>query len=261
DPMRQTSKGPIIVDQHCGISNFREFASMQGGLSAFRTQANNSFFKGVPSYGQNMGTPNWQTPMLSHPGTSNYQIQMPSRSHPDDATPYWQPPMHSGNTNLQTFILSHSDDVRFLNPNILNRERREHRPNIYKRTPYMDLPPTTVLPKKHGDRNKNKVKNTNLSPLNLGNSFANDNVGDDDAMFLGGQFTGNYLVCDNVDPSKVIYMNSWIELLIRNRPQNALWTVSKPGTFSVHPESQRFMILTDQHIIGTLDGSTRPYQA
>ncbi|GJR54278.1 hypothetical protein Tco_1404799 [Tanacetum coccineum] len=34
----------------------------------------------TPSYGHNMATPNWQTPMLSHPGTSNWQTQMPSRS-------------------------------------------------------------------------------------------------------------------------------------------------------------------------------------
>nr|GEX19745.1 hypothetical protein [Tanacetum cinerariifolium] len=170
----------------------------QGGPSAFRIEPNNSFFEGVHLYGQNMGTPNWKTPMTSHPGTSNYQIQMPSRL----ATSYWQPPMHSGNPNLQTPISSHYDGAGFLNPNILNREKREQRPNIYKRTPYMDLPPTTVLPKKRDDRTKNKVKNANLSPLNLENAFANNNVGDDDIMFLGGQFTGNYLAYDNVDPSK-----------------------------------------------------------
>ncbi|GKB11941.1 phospholipase-like protein [Tanacetum coccineum] len=196
--------------------------AFKGGPAAFRTEPNNSFFEGVPSHGQNMGTPNWQTPMPSPPGTFNYQSQMPSHS----ATPYLQPPMHSGNPNLQTPISSHPDDAGFLNP----------------RTPYMDLPPTTVLPKKRGDRTKNKVKNVNLSPLNLGNAFANDNVGDDDVMFLGGQFTGNYLEYDNVDPSKVImeqpnqvgwlsgeHINSWIELLIRNRPQKALWTESKTG--------------------------------
>ncbi|GKA78511.1 transposase, MuDR, MULE transposase domain protein [Tanacetum coccineum] len=56
--------------------------------------------------------------------------------------------------------------------------------------------------KERGDRAKNKVKNTNLSPLNLGNAFANDNVGDDDVMFLGGRFTGNYLCYDNMDRNK-----------------------------------------------------------
>ncbi|GJT53795.1 hypothetical protein Tco_0988849 [Tanacetum coccineum] len=47
-----------------------------GGPSFFPTQGNNSFFEGAqatPSYGHNMATPNWQTPMLSHPSTSNWQ--------------------------------------------------------------------------------------------------------------------------------------------------------------------------------------------
>ncbi|GKB97817.1 hypothetical protein Tco_0983954 [Tanacetum coccineum] len=113
---------------------------------------------------------------------------MPSHS----ATPNWQPP-----------IPSHPHDAGLLNPNILNRERREVRASMYRRTPYMDLPPTIVLPKKHGDKTKNKVKNANVSPLNLGNAFADDNVGGDDVMFLGEQYTGNYLVYENVDPSKV----------------------------------------------------------
>ncbi|GKC39591.1 transposase, MuDR, MULE transposase domain protein [Tanacetum coccineum] len=79
--------------------------------------------------------------------------------------------MHLGNLNLQPPITSQPDDAGFLEPNILNRERREQRPNIYLRTPFMKLPPTTVLPKKRGDRAKNKVKDANLSPLNLGNAF------------------------------------------------------------------------------------------
>ncbi|GJX99164.1 phospholipase-like protein [Tanacetum coccineum] len=54
-------------------------------------------------------------------------------------------------------------------------------------------------------------------------------------------------------------MNSWIEILIRSRPQDADWTVSKSGTACVHPENNRFLIETDPHIIGMLDGSTRPY--
>ncbi|GJX25762.1 zinc finger, CCHC-type containing protein [Tanacetum coccineum] len=148
-PMRQANKGPII-----------------GGPSSFPTQGNNSFFEGAqatPSYGHNMATPNWQTPMLSHPSTSNWQTQMPLRS----ATPNWQ-----------TLIPSHTHD------NILNRARREARPSMYRQTSYMDLPPPTVLPKKHGDKTKNKGKNSNVSPLNLGNAFAHDNVGEDDVMIM-----------------------------------------------------------------------------
>ncbi|GJZ18695.1 hypothetical protein Tco_0554818, partial [Tanacetum coccineum] len=65
------NREPIIVDQHYGISDLSGFQSMPGGLSSFQTPANNSFF--------NMGTPtNWQTPMPSQPGSSNWQSQMRS---------------------------------------------------------------------------------------------------------------------------------------------------------------------------------------
>nr|GEV63514.1 phospholipase-like protein [Tanacetum cinerariifolium] len=76
------------------------------------------------------------------------------------------------------------------------------RSRMYRRTPYMDLPPTTVLTNKRGDKTKNKVKNANVSPLNLGNTFADDNVGGDNIMFLGEHDSSNYLVYKNVDPSK-----------------------------------------------------------
>ncbi|GKC50864.1 hypothetical protein Tco_1073609, partial [Tanacetum coccineum] len=126
----------------------------------------------TPSYGHNMAMQNWQTPMPSYPGTSNWQTQMPPRS----ATLNWQTPMHR-----ILMMLAYST----------------------WRTSYMDLPPTTVLPKKRGDKTNNKVKNANLSPLNLENAFADDNVRGDDVMFLGEHDIGNCLVYENVDPSKV----------------------------------------------------------
>ncbi|GKC44966.1 hypothetical protein Tco_1062688 [Tanacetum coccineum] len=105
----------------------------------------------------------------------------PSFSH-NMATPNWQTPMlsqmpsHSATPNWQPSILLHLHDAGLLNP-------------FYK---------------KHGDKTKNKVKNANVSPLNLGNAFADDNVGGDDVMFLGEQYIGNYLLYENVDPSKVM---------------------------------------------------------
>ncbi|GJU82525.1 hypothetical protein Tco_1284890 [Tanacetum coccineum] len=111
-PMRQANKGPIIVDQHYGLSDFSAFQSMVVRLLSQRRETTLSL------------------------------------------------------------------------KNILNRARREARPSMYRRTSYMDLPPTTVLPKKHGDKTKNKGKNSNVSPLNLGNAFAHDNVGEDDVMIM-----------------------------------------------------------------------------
>nr|GEZ68847.1 hypothetical protein [Tanacetum cinerariifolium] len=55
------------------------------------------------------------------------------------------------------------------------------------------------------------------------------------------------------------HMNSWVQILIRERTENANWTLAKSGTVCLHPENNRFMILTDPHIIGTLDGSVRPF--
>ncbi|GJR03573.1 hypothetical protein Tco_0526557 [Tanacetum coccineum] len=57
------------------------------------------------------------------------------------------------------------------------------------------------------------------------------------------------------------HMNSWMELCIRRRHANDNWTVAYTSTISVHPENNRFIIPTDQHVIGTLDGTTRPYPA
>nr|GEY31427.1 hypothetical protein [Tanacetum cinerariifolium] len=87
-------------------------------------------------------------------------------------------------------------------PNIPNRGKREQRPRMYRRTPYVEKPPTTVLPKQCGNKSKNKVNKAIVLPLNLGNVFYDDNEGRDDIMFLGGQFTGNILVYKNVNPNK-----------------------------------------------------------
>nr|GFC36617.1 hypothetical protein [Tanacetum cinerariifolium] len=59
-----------------------------------------------------------------------------------------------------------------------------------------------LLPKKRGDKTKNKGKNANASPLNLRNAFADDNVGGEDVMIMGECETGNYFVYENVDSNK-----------------------------------------------------------
>ncbi|GJZ68017.1 phospholipase-like protein [Tanacetum coccineum] len=297
----------------------------QGGPSSFQGHVNSSYF--------NMGTPpNFQTPMPSQPGSSVWQRQMSAQS----ATQYWQPdtssqpgsyysfgrvPSHIGRQNLQTTIETHDDVDGIFDQNIPNRGKREQFPSKYKLTPFTEQPPTTNLPKQRVNKTKNKGKKANLSPLNLGGAFEDDNVEENNVTFLGSQFTGNFLMYENVDPSKVrrgnyvnlpdflnaphqIYldcymkgyivpvsfwqqlvphfcmpdmhrlphgtpigwlsgehMNSWMELLIRRRDANANWTVAYTSTISVHPENNRFIIPTDQHVIGTLDGTTRPYPA
>nr|GEW86371.1 transposase, MuDR, MULE transposase domain protein [Tanacetum cinerariifolium] len=290
EQLRQANKGPIIVSQHYVISDLSEFPSMQ-------VHPNSSSFL-------NIGTPtNWQTPMSiklakpdsdavghslfwqltfpSHPGTYNWKSQIPS---------------HMGNLNLEPPIKRHHNAVGLFNQNILNQRKREHRPSFYKRILYMEQPPTDVLPKQCGNKNKNNVMKANLSPLNLGNGFDDKNKGGTDVILLGGQFTGNYLVYENVDSEKNVikgysvpvtfwqqlvphlcmpdidsctpvgwlsgeHMNAWMELLIRFRGNNSPWTVAYTNTISVYPKNQLVLIETDQHTIGTLDGSMRPYQA
>ncbi|GJW48566.1 phospholipase-like protein [Tanacetum coccineum] len=161
---------------------FKVYVDIGGVL----TPANNSFF--------NMGTPtNWQTPMPSHPGSSNWQSQMPSYT----PTPNWQPP-----------IPSHPGDAGLCDPNKLDRARREQRPSVYMQSPYTHLPPTTVLPKKRVDKTKKKCKNDNVSPLNLGNAFAYDNVGGDDVVITGVHDTGPQdFPCDNATDADI---HKWI---------------------------------------------------
>nr|GEZ95485.1 hypothetical protein [Tanacetum cinerariifolium] len=72
----------------------------------------------------------------------------------------------------------------------MNRPRREHHPSIYRKSPYVDLPPTTALPKKRGGKSKNKDKEANVSPFNLGNTFNDEDVKGDYVMITGEQDTG-----------------------------------------------------------------------
>ncbi|GJZ96657.1 phospholipase-like protein [Tanacetum coccineum] len=90
---------------------------------------------------------------------------------------------HMGNPNLQPSIKRHHDAAGLFNQ---NRGKRELRPSFYKPTPYTEQPPTSILPKQHGNKSKNNVKKTDLSPLNLGNAFDDENEGGDDVIFLGG---------------------------------------------------------------------------
>nr|GEZ75421.1 hypothetical protein [Tanacetum cinerariifolium] len=99
---------------------------------------------------------------------------------------------HMGRPNLQTTIETHHDvDGIF-----------DQFPSKCKLNPFMEQPPTLILPKKHVNKTKDKGKKANLSPLNLGGAFEEDNVEDNNVMFLGSQFTCNFLMLENVDPTK-----------------------------------------------------------
>nr|GEY97236.1 hypothetical protein [Tanacetum cinerariifolium] len=69
--------------------------------------------------------------------------------------------------------------------NLCDRARRDPQPSVYMMSPYTVLPPTTVLTKKRIDKTKKKGKTKKLSPLNLGNTFADENVSVDDVTITG----------------------------------------------------------------------------
>ncbi|GJX36082.1 hypothetical protein Tco_0247639 [Tanacetum coccineum] len=138
---------------------------------------------------------------------------MPAQS----ATQYWQPdtssqpgsyysfgrmPSHMDRQNLQTTIETHDDVDDIFYQNIPNRGRRKQFPSKYKLTLFMEQPPNIILPKERVNKTKNKGKKANLSPLNLGGDFEDGNVEENNVTFLSSQFTGNFLMYENVDPSK-----------------------------------------------------------
>ncbi|GJU19789.1 phospholipase-like protein [Tanacetum coccineum] len=239
EQVRPANKEPIIVSQHYGISDLSQFPSKQGVPSPFQTHPNSSsFFNiGTPTHWQTPrpsqhGSSNWQAQMSAQVGPSNWQSHMPAQS----ATPYWQPafPSHPGtyNPNLQPSIERHHDAA-----GLFNQVRRE---NYVDYTDFLNNPEQVYLDCYMKDYLVPVTFWQQLVPHLCMPAFdSNTPMG-----WLSGE-----------------HMNSWMELLIRNRPNNAPWIVAYTNTISVHQENQRFLIETDQHTIGTLDGSTRPYPA
>nr|GFC36058.1 hypothetical protein [Tanacetum cinerariifolium] len=181
---------PIIADQHFGVSDMSGFQSYQGAPSAFNTLANNISFINMPTPNQSnwLSPSNWQTPNQSYLGTPNSQPHIPSQP----GTSNWQNPM-----------TSRRQDAGILDPNLCDRARREPQPSVYVLSPYTNLPPITVLTKKKVDKTKKKGKTTKLSPLNLENNFAEENVLVDDVTITGVHQTDNYFNYETVDPDKV----------------------------------------------------------
>nr|GEY83666.1 phospholipase-like protein [Tanacetum cinerariifolium] len=79
-----------------------------------------------------------------------------------------------------------------------------------------------------GGKSKNKGKKASVSPFNLGNAYNDEDVEGDDNR--GTRY------CHSLEPTypdgwlSGDRMNAWIQLLIRERPKNSNWTLSKSGT-------------------------------
>nr|GEU51417.1 hypothetical protein [Tanacetum cinerariifolium] len=164
--VRQENKEPIIVEQYYGLSDFSQFQSMQGGPSSFQEHVKTHISI-------------WVRHRISKPQCRPNLVHMIGKDR-----------------------CRRSRTLRIGNLNIPNRGKREQFPSKYKLTPFMEQPPTTILPQQRVNKTKNKGKKANLSPLNLGGAFEDDNVEENN------------------------HMNSWMELLIRRRNEKANWTVA-----------------------------------
>nr|GEV47462.1 hypothetical protein [Tanacetum cinerariifolium] len=291
------NREPIIVDQHYGISDLSEFQSIQGGPSSFQTPTNHSFFNmgttinwqtprpsqrsssnwqsQMPAY---TPSPNWQPPIPSHPGDAGLcdlnKLERPRREQRPSVymrSPYTPLPLTTElpkkrvgktkkkckNDNLSPLNLGNAfaydnaggDDVVITGV---------HDTGIY--FTYENVDPNKVTQEEYNDF-KQFILNqyeVYLDCYMMGYLVSN---------FFWRQLVPHLCMprshsVDNPYQEGWLsedQMNAWIEILIRSRPQNADWTVSKSRTACVHIENNQFMIETDPHIIGTLDGSTRPY--
>ncbi|GJZ73225.1 phospholipase-like protein [Tanacetum coccineum] len=190
-----------------------------------------------------------------------------------------QVPSYMGRPNLQTTIETQHDVDGIVDQNIPNRGKRQQLPSKYLVTPFTVQAPTTMVPKQRVSKTINKGKKANLSPLNLRGVFEGYNEKENNIYldcYMRGyivpvtfwQELAPHLCMPNMQslsygtPNGWLggeHMNSWMEVLIRRRHLNANWTVAYTSTISVHPKNNQFIILNDPHVIGILDGSTRPY--
>nr|GEX87623.1 hypothetical protein [Tanacetum cinerariifolium] len=188
--VRPSNKEPIIVSQHYGLSDLSQFSSKQG--EQFHTHPNSSPFLSVRQrIGKHHGRHNMVL-QIGKPRCRLKQVHQIGKAARRRSRPLLAFPSHPGtyNPNLQPSIKRQHDVAGLLNQNILNRGKREQRPRFYKRSPYMEQPATTVLPKQRGNKNKNNVNKANLPRLNLWSAFDDENKGGDDVAYLGGRFTG-----------------------------------------------------------------------
>ncbi|GJQ89923.1 hypothetical protein Tco_0001062 [Tanacetum coccineum] len=156
-------------------------------------------------------------------------------------------------------------------------KKRDSCPGLFLRSLYMPLPLTTSIPKKQADKSRKKTSNANISAFDLGMAVGDDNARDNEVRITGTRSTVDFISLENVDPNKEELVPQmykagvdpgpdpakvgWLsdDLLIRTRPDGARCIVAKSKTASLNPGSNIFLLQTNRHLRGTLDGSTRPY--
>ncbi|GKC69955.1 phospholipase-like protein [Tanacetum coccineum] len=104
----------------------------------------------------------------------------------------------------QTTLASPSH-VGGVNPDAMQRGKREIFPSKYQLSPFTCLPETTVAPKKRANNITNTTRNAIVSPFNLGK--AGIDLNSQELMYLGSRATDDYISLHNVDHTKVVRYN------------------------------------------------------
>nr|GEW38922.1 hypothetical protein [Tanacetum cinerariifolium] len=128
-----------------------------------------------------------------------------------------------------------------------------------------ELADTTVAPKKRPDKSKNNARNGKARDLLRVNEFLfNPYPVYLDCHTKGDRAMESFwreLVPDLYMAGYYNFCNDGTVNWLSDDKQahGARFTMAKAGTASKYPGSQQFVIVTDEHIKGTLDGTTRPY--
>ncbi|GJV06711.1 phospholipase-like protein [Tanacetum coccineum] len=251
-------KAPFEVREHFGLSDLSGFQNTECGPQLFTTQASGSFLEGTQTTPTYPRTPHIGTPM-SQPGFASCSSR-----------------------------LIHHTDV--FGVDAMQRAKRDTRPSKYFLSPYCPLPETTITPTKRkrlwllvSCATAEYLSFYNVDPAKVVRGQYVDCMTFLNApeyvyldFYIKGYTVGVQfwqelvpLLCkggyyEHQKLREVGWLsddqiNCWMELIIRARPPGARYTVAKTGMSSLHMGSQKFILETDEHIIGMLDGSSRLY--
>ncbi|GJU23503.1 phospholipase-like protein [Tanacetum coccineum] len=189
---------PVEVHEHYGLTDFSGLQNSQG----FR-QASDSFYdvgQTTPIYSATFEQPMPSRYPISYPGTPHIATPMAQQGFaPRSSTSYQAGPTH----------------VSGVNPDAMQRGKREIFPSKYQLSPFTCLPETTVAPKKRANNIRNTTRNAIVSPFNLGKAGIDLNSQVEELMYLGSRATDDYISLHNVDHTKgfVVEVRFWRELL------------------------------------------------
>ncbi|GKD55400.1 phospholipase-like protein [Tanacetum coccineum] len=244
-------KASFKVRKHFGLNDLSGFQNTECGPQLFTAQASGSFFEGAQTTSTYSCTPHIGTPM-AQPGFASCSFRYPP-SHP--GTPYVGTPLALQgfapfSSNYQAGP-SHNRDVFGL-----PLEEEVMLTSSCATDEYLsfyNVDPTKVVRGRYVDcmtffnAPESVFWDCYIKGYTVGVQFWQELV----PLLCKGGFYEHQKLSEQI--------NCWMELIIRARPPGARNTMAKTGMASLHPGTQKFILETDEHIIGMLDGSSRPY--